>query len=598
MGRVLWARCAVLVAALGIGLPALVTATATPAAAATLPPISAIGDSTLLGMTSSAKAIINGSYNMLYDAKSCRRLIITSCRGHGVVPPNTLVTMRAYSGRLGDALVVMAGYDDWYNFGSAVDQIVAEARGQGLGHVVWLTYRTQGPYVGVGGAYSATYRSFNNILWSKVSQHPELVIADWDAYTVGKPSWFAADGIHISSTGAVGLANFIKAKLDTLGLQRCYAPVTGTPINPGAVAATQAAASRYTPTAKRVLDTRPGQPDPVSSPVGAGRAIALSLVANGSVPAGTTSVLANITAVTACGSGYLSAYPCGPSVPNASNLNVPVKRIRAAMAAVMLNAQGQLCVYSSVTTDLIVDILGTFGPNGELVNPIPPDRFLDTRTGNGARDKHVGKVGGAPYAVTIAGVGSVPAGAKAVLVNVTAVGPDADGWVTVHQCGTSPGSSNLNFRVGQVLANLAVTALDASGRACFSSSAMTNLIVDVVGWFGATGLRFAATSPQRLVDTRNGLGGVVGPLPANGSVAFPIPGSGLLATVTAVNTAAGGYVTAYPCGAKPTATSLNYIDRDVIANLTALPPGQGGNGCVYTFASGHILVDRAGLLVP
>lgn len=595
------ARCATVIAALGLGLPALAITTATPAAAATLPPISAIGDSTLLGMTSSAKAVINASYNMLYDAKSCRRLIITSCRGRGVIPPNTLVTMRAYNGRLGDALVVMAGYDDWYNFGGAVDQIVAEARAQGVGHVVWLTYRTQGPYVGVGGAYAATYRAFNAILWSKVRQHPELVIADWDAYSVGQSSWFATDGIHISPAGAMALANFIKAKLDTLGLQRCYGTVGGAAMpTPGAVAASQAAASTYSPAAKRVLDTRAGQNDPVSTPVGAGRAVTLPLEANGQVPAGTTSVLANITAVGACRSGFLTAYPCGPTVPNASNLNVPPMRTRAAMAAVMLDGQGRLCVYSSVTTDLIVDILGTFdaGEGGQSLNPLAPDRFLDTRSGNGARDKHVGKVGGAPYAVTMAGVGSVPAGAKAVLVNVTAVNPDGDGFVTVHPCGAVPGSSNLNFRIGQVLANLAVTALDGSGRACFTSSVKTDLIVDAVAWLGDTGLRFAATTPQRIVDTRTGIGGVVGPLAANAFMGFSVPGSGLFATVTAVNTASGGFVTAYPCGPRPTASTLNYVDHDIVANLAALPPGQGGNGCVSTYAAAHLLVDRAGLLVP
>ena len=211
-------------------------------------------------MTTSAKAIINVSYNMLYDAKSCRRLIITSCRGHGVVPPNTLVTMRAYAGQLGDALVVMAGYDDWYNFDVAVDTVVAEARAQGVGHVVWLTYRTQGPYVGIGGAFSATYRAFNAILYAKVRQHPELQIADWDGYTVGQSSWFAADGIHISPSGAIALAGFIKAKLDTLGLQRCYDTVGGTPAAIGAVAGTQTAPSRYVPAATRCWTPAPARP--------------------------------------------------------------------------------------------------------------------------------------------------------------------------------------------------------------------------------------------------------------------------------------------------------------------------------------------------
>ena len=118
----------------------------------------------------------------------------------------------------------------------------------------------------------------------------------------------------------------------------------------------------------------------------------------------------------------------------------------------------------------------------------------------------------------------MPAGAKSVLVNVTAVGPDGDGYLTVHPCGAVPGSSNLNFRVGQVLANLAVTALDASGRACFTSSVATDLIVDVVGWLGSSGLRFAATTPQRLVDTRTGIGGVR--RPGGGQRLRRLPGAG------------------------------------------------------------------------
>ena len=210
-----------------LALPAAFAVAPTPPAAAALPPFSAIGDSTLLGMTSSAKAVLNSSYSMLYDARSCRRLVITSCRGRGVVPPNTLQTMRALNGRLGDAVVIMAGYDDWYNFGGAVDQIVAEARRQGVGRVIWLTYRSQGPYVGIGGAYFATYRQFNAILAAKVREHPELILADWDTYTLGKSSWFAADGIHISSSGATALAYFLKAQLDAQGLHRCYGGTSG-----------------------------------------------------------------------------------------------------------------------------------------------------------------------------------------------------------------------------------------------------------------------------------------------------------------------------------------------------------------------------------
>ncbi len=218
-----------LVVALSLALlavPLAFVAAPAPPAAAALPPFSAIGDSTLLGMTSSAKAVLNSSYSMLYEAKSCRRLIIKSC-GRTIQHPNTLETMRSLQGQLGDAVVIMAGYDDWYDFDVAVDQIVAEAKRQNVGRVIWLTYRSQGPYVGVGGAYFATYRQFNAILAAKVRQHPELIVADWDTYSLGQSSWFSSDGIHISPTGAMALAQFIKAQLDAQELHRCYGGTSG-----------------------------------------------------------------------------------------------------------------------------------------------------------------------------------------------------------------------------------------------------------------------------------------------------------------------------------------------------------------------------------
>jgi lysophospholipase L1-like esterase len=36
-----------------------------------------------------------------------------------------------------------------------------------------------------------------------------MVVADWNAYSRGKP-WFGADGLHLSATGAVRLAHFLR----------------------------------------------------------------------------------------------------------------------------------------------------------------------------------------------------------------------------------------------------------------------------------------------------------------------------------------------------------------------------------------------------
>ena len=211
--------------------------------------------------------------------------------------------MQAYNGRLGDAVVIMAGYDDWYNFGGAVDPIVAEARRQGVGRVIWLTYRSQGPYVGIGGAYFATYRSFNAILAAKVREHPELIVADWDTYTLGQSSWFAADGIHISSSGATALAYFLKAQLDALGLHRCYGAHVGARRRPRptAVPITQTAPGRFTATNQRLSTRWPTPVTPSTHPWPRAPRSASRWWPRARCRQARRAVMVNLTAVSACG---------------------------------------------------------------------------------------------------------------------------------------------------------------------------------------------------------------------------------------------------------------------------------------------------------
>jgi hypothetical protein len=347
-----------------------------------------------------------------------------------------------------------------------------------------------------------------------------------------------------------------------------------------------------------VLDTRPDAGDAVASPMGYGQVVRLPLVARGTVPAGATAVMVNVTGVSSCRNAFVTAYPCGVQVPLASNLNLLAGRTRAALATVQLSPGGELCVYTMAPMDLVVDLFGWFHPSdGQFINPLAPDRFLDTRNAAGARNPRVGKIGPGAFPVQIAGLGPVPAGARAVLVNVTAVDPNVDGYITVHPCNQAPWVSNVNFRLGQIVANLAVVGLDGAGRACLTANTPTHAIVDVVGWFGASGVRVRAQTPERVMDTRNGLGGVAGPLPTGGVAQLGVPGQGMLATVTAVFPAATGFVTAYPCPNRPMASNLNYVAGDVVPNLALVSPGAGGTGCLFTNQPTHLVVDRAATLV-
>ena len=507
--------------------------------------------------------------------------------------------MRSLQGQLGDAVVIMAGYDDWYDFDVAVDQIVAEAKRQNVGRVIWLTYRTQGPYVGVGGAYAATYRQFNAILAAKVRQHPELIVADWDTYSLGQSSWFSSDGIHISPTGAMALAQFIKAQLDAQDLHRCYGGTSGTPSSaPTPVGVTQTPPGLFTATNQRLLDTRADAGDGVNAPVAAGHVMRLPLVAQGKVPAGSTAVMVNLTAASSCRGGFVTAFPCGSQVPLASNLNVGTARTRAALATVMLNGQGELCVYSSQRTDLVVDLFGSFGPNGLAVNPISPDRYLDTRNAAGARNPRVGRIGPGTFGMKVAGIGPVPGNARAVLLNVTAVDPNADGFVTVHPCGSGA------LGVERQLQDRPDRRQPRRRRSRWLGAGVLHRQRGHAPGRrrGRLARRQRAAGPGP--DARSGSwtrerarAGSSAPCRRAASPRSPSRATACSPRSRPSRRPASGFVTAYPCPNRPTASSLNYVAGDIVPNLVAIPPGAGGTGCIFTLSPSHIVVDRAATLV-
>jgi lysophospholipase L1-like esterase len=65
--------------------------------------------------------------------------------------------------------------------------------------VVWVTLRE------TRDIYAATNRAIR----SAAKRWPQLVLADWNAYSAGK-SWFGSDGLHLSPTGAEAMARFLR----------------------------------------------------------------------------------------------------------------------------------------------------------------------------------------------------------------------------------------------------------------------------------------------------------------------------------------------------------------------------------------------------
>jgi hypothetical protein len=172
----------------------------------------------LLGNPSYVATLRQHYTNLLFVGESCKRLIAPSCRGRGgQVPVTILNTMKAMRGQLGSVVVIMSGYDD-SRVDDAVEAITAEALSQGVQRVLWLTYVEDVSYVGPGGiTFAAVFRSHNQTLRAKLIDHPELDLADWDAYSSGHPDWFGSDGIHLAQpTGPPHLVQFLMQSIDAL----------------------------------------------------------------------------------------------------------------------------------------------------------------------------------------------------------------------------------------------------------------------------------------------------------------------------------------------------------------------------------------------
>ncbi|MDT4943909.1 MAG: hypothetical protein QOH14_642, partial [Pseudonocardiales bacterium] len=229
---------------------------------------------------------------------------------------------------------------------------------------------------------------------------------------------------------------------------------------------------------------------------------------------------------------------------------------------------------------------------------VTPTRILDTRGGTGAAQAAVAPNG--RVVLTVAG-GQVPSGVTAVVLNVTVTQPTArTGYVTVWaDRAPRPAASNINFVRGQTVPNLVVAPVSPGGKVDLvnGSTGTVQLVADVSGYFapGSTSVdqgMFGSISPTRVLDTRSG--GAVG---AGKVVNATVTGQGVPADASAVvlnltvtqPTAATGDATAYPAGgSRPTASNVNFVGGQTVANLAVVPVGAGGKISLYNHSGGTV----------
>ena len=161
---------------------------------------------------------------------------------------------------------------------------------------------------------------------------------------------------------------------------------------------------------------------------------------------------------------------------------------RAGQQLVPVSADGDVCLYSSTAVDLIVDLSGTTStvPTGKTFTSTQPYRLLDTRITGGYQVNPITNglalIPNTTYSLPAAGVYGMPAAAKAVAVNVTAVG-GSTGFVQVFDCSTQQTASALNMNSTAAVANNVHVPLSSTGRLCIRSNVAVHIIVDVYGWW-------------------------------------------------------------------------------------------------------------------
>lgn len=371
----------------------------------------------------------------------------------------------------------------------------------------------------------------------------------------------------------------------------------------------------------RIVDTRPGGEtvDGLFERIGlrdAGGVLAVDVLGRAGIPDDTAAIVLNVTVNEPEAAGFVTVFPCGGAPPNASNLNHDPGQTIANSVIVKLGDQGRVCFFTDQVSHLIVDVNGAY-PLDATFNGLDPARLLDTRPGASTVDGEFAGQGPVPggqvLTLPVVGRGGVPAGTEAVVLNVTVNDPNQPGFVTVFPCGTAPpNASNLNYTTGQTVPNNVIVKIGDGGAVCLFTDQTANLLVDVNGSFPADAT-FDPLDPARLLDTRPGTitvdgafagrgqlqGGQVLPLQVTGRGGVPADVGAVVVNVTVVDPAQAGFITVFPCGSgQPNASNINFVAGQTIPNNVIVKVGDGGQVCIFSDQTAHLLADVNGSFPP
>lgn len=319
--------------------------------------------------------------------------------------------------------------------------------------------------------------------------------------------------------------------------------------------------------------------------------------------ASAAAVSANFVAVQPSANGFLTAFACPAERPTVSTLNFRAGAVIANQAIVPVD-DGEICVYSKATTDIVIDVNGYFrsGADGAGFVAATPERLIDTR--ETARLQ--------PGRVLEIPTDHVAPDATAVAVNVTAIRSAQAGWLKLYPCG-SPASaeiSSINYGPAEIRPNSAVVPVGDGGKLCATSLRELDITIDFTGYFGAkAGLDFVPLVPIRLFDSRSLYAdlnpatygrriraGATVRLAIAGQRGIPADAQAVSVNVAATEPLESSFVTVFPCGARPATANLNISPRQATtANGAMVKLSSDGDLCVFTRSEVHVIVDVNGI---
>jgi hypothetical protein len=447
----------------------------------------------------------------------------------------------------GDHAVIAAGYNYQYwnpeYFDATVDSIIQRLTAAGVKHVYWVTLREVDPqYISASAwrqvqPYYWYFPEVNERLRGALSRHSNLTLVDWAA--AANQSGVTYDAIHLNPTGADLYAGLIRSAVD-----------------------------------QRATSVPDHSTTRVSVPGGAG-ALAAAV---------------NITTTFPRRRGNIVVHRCDEPKPKASVHNFERAQTVAHAAIAPLDENGDFCITTITSTNLIVDVTGLFRADAGF-SQVTPTRWANTRS-----TEPVG--GGETLSINVAdipdsaGITDTPA---ALALTVTAADSAGRGHVRVSACDPDASHSNVNFN-GPPTPNLVIAEPDDDGNICLYVNTTTHLIVDVLGVFDeSAGVDVAA--PQRIYRSLD-----EGPrVPAGETVTLAVgdllssPDHSAVLNLTGLGNGSPTYFTAFPClDGRPKASNLNVRPSEVAANAAIVTPDSNGEVCVFTRADAHMIVDLLG----